>query len=69
MTENKEECVIKFDKVGELMHERSWHLSAKEVDDSKYQFDDFINNIAQKNLELFCGFDWGKDHLDGFYGQ
>ena len=23
MTENKEECVIKFDKVGELMHERS----------------------------------------------
>ena len=45
------------------------HLSAKEDDDAKYQFDDFIDNIAQKNFELFPGFDWEKDRLDDFYGQ
>ena len=26
-------------------------------------------NIAQKNFELFSGFDWGKDRPDDFYGQ
>ena len=42
MIENKEECVVKFDKIVELMHEKG-HLSAKEGDDAKYQFDDFID--------------------------
>ena len=68
MIENKVECVVKFDKIIELMHKKG-HLSAKEVDDAKYQFDDFINNVAQKNFEFFSEFDWGKDCLDGFYGQ
>ena len=66
MIENKEECVVKFDKIIELIQEKG-HLSAKEGDDAKYQFDDF--NIAQKNFELFYGFDWGKDRPDDFYGQ
>ena len=68
MIENEQECVVKFDKVVELMHEKG-HLSAKEGDDAKYQFDDFIDNIAQKNFELFSGFGWGNDRLDNFYGQ
>ena len=68
MIENKEECVVKFDKIVELMHEKG-HLSAKEGGDTKYQFDDYIDNIAQKNFELLSGFDWGKDRLDDFYGQ
>ena len=50
------------------MHKKG-HLSAKEGDDAKYQFNDFIDNIAQKNFELFSGFDWGEDRLDDFYGQ
>ena len=44
-------------------------MSTKEGDNAKYQFDDFIDNIAQKNFELFSGFDWGKDRLDNFYGH
>ena len=68
MIENKEECVIRFNKIVELMHEKG-HWSAKEGEDAKYQFDDLIDNMAQKNFELFSGFDWGKDHLDDFYGQ
>ena len=68
MTENKEECVVKFVIIVELMHKKGY-LSAKEGDDGKYQFDDFIANIAQKNFELLSGFDWGKDRLDVFYGQ
>ena len=68
MTECKEECVIKFDKIVELMDEKG-HLSAKEGNDAKYQSNDFIDNITQKNFELSSGFDWGKDHLDNFYGQ
>ena len=68
MTENKEECVVKFDKIIGLMHKKG-HLSSKEADDAKYQFDDFIDNIGQKNFEMFSRFDWGKDRLDDFYGQ
>ena len=47
MIENKEKCVVKFDKMVVLMHEKG-HLSAKESDDAKHQFDDFIDNIAQE---------------------
>ena len=36
------------------------HLSAKEGDSVKYQFDDFIDNIAEKNFELFSGFYWER---------
>ena len=68
LIENKEECVVKFDKIVELIHEKG-HLFAKECGDAKYQFNDFIDNIAQKNFELFAGFDWGKDRLGNFYGQ
>ena len=68
MIENKEECVVKFDRIVRLKHKKG-HLSAKESDNAKYQFDDFIDNIAQKNFELFSGFDWGKDRLGDFYGQ
>ena len=50
------------------MHEKG-HFSAKEGDNAKYQLDDFIDNIAQKNFELFSGFDCGKDCRDDFYGQ
>ena len=50
------------------MHKKG-HLPAKEGDDTKYQFNDFIDNIAQKNFELFSGFNWGEDRLDDFYGQ
>ena len=50
------------------MHKKG-HLSAKEGDDVKYQFNDFVDNIAQKNFELCSGFDWGEDRLDDFYGQ
>ena len=68
MIENKEKCVVKYDKMVVLMHEKG-HLSEKEGDNAKHQFDDFIDNIAHKNFELFSGFDWGKDRLDDFYGQ
>ena len=39
-----------FDKIVKLMHEKG-HFSAKEGDDAKWQFDYFIDIIAQKNFE------------------
>ena len=52
----KKECVFKFDKIVESMHEKG-HLSAKGSGNTKHQFNDFIDNIAQKNFNLFSGFD------------
>ena len=45
--------------VNSLMYKKG-HLSAKEGDSAKYQFDDFIDNIAEKNFELFSGFYWER---------
>ena len=75
MSENKEERVVKFDETVDLMHEKE-HLSAKEGDDAKYQFDDFIDNIAQKNFK-FLGLTGERIvltiflviGLDDFFGQ
>ena len=75
MSENKEELVVKFDETVDLMHEKE-HLSAKEGDDAKYQFDDFIDNIAQKNFK-FLGLTGERIvltiflviGLDDFFGQ
>ena len=49
MIEDKEECVVKFDKIVDLMH-RKGHLSAKEGDDAKYQFDDFIDKYSSEEF-------------------
>ena len=57
----KEECVVKFDKIVEMMDEKG-HLSGK-GDDGKHQFDDFIDNIAKENFELLSGFSRGKNDL------
>ena len=64
----KEECVAKFDKMFEIMQEKG-HLTAKEVNDAKHQFNDFIHNITKKNFELLSMFDWGKECLDDFVGN
>ena len=57
----KGECVVKFDKIVEIMDEKG-HLSAK-GDDGKHQFDDFIDSLAKENFELLSGFNLGKNVL------
>ena len=54
MIENREECVVKFDKIVELIHKKG-HLSAKEGDNAKYQFNDFVDNISLNNLSCSLG--------------
>ena len=43
--------------------DKKGHLSGEEGDDGKHQFDNFIDNIAKENFELFSGFSWGKNTL------
>ena len=59
LLQKKEECVLKFDKIVEIMNKKG-HLSGEEGDDGKHQFDNSIDNIAKENFELFSGFNWER---------
>ena len=45
------------------------HLSAKEGDETKIQFDEIIDAIARKLMENFLALNWEKEHLDTFFGE
>ena len=64
----KDECILKFSKIVEKLYQRKL-LSSKEADDSKWQFEEFIDNIVKRNLDKFLSFNICLSSVDAFYGQ
>ena len=58
----KNECILKFSKIVEKLYQRKL-LASKEADDSKLQFEEFIDNVARCNSDKFLS------SFDEFYGQ
>ena len=64
----KDECILKFSKIVEKLYQRKL-LPSKEVNDSKLQFGEFIDNVAKCNSDKFLSFNICSFSLDAFYGQ
>ena len=64
----KDECILKFSKIVEKLYQRKL-LSSKEADDSKLQFEEFIDNVVKCNSDTFLSFNIYSSSLDAFYGQ
>ena len=48
----KDECILKFSKIVEKLYQRKL-LPSKEADDSKLQFEEFIENVLKSNSNKF----------------
>ena len=48
----KDECNSEFSKIVEKLYQRKL-LPSKEVDDSKLQFKEFIDNVVKSSLDQF----------------
>ena len=44
-------------------------LPSKEADDSKFQFEEFIDDVVKCNSDKFLSFNICSSSLDAFYGQ
>ena len=64
----KDECILKFSKIVEKLYQRKL-LPSKEADDSKLQFEDFLDNVVKCNSDKFLSFNICSSSLDAFYGQ
>lgn len=45
------------------------HLLAKDGYEAKIQFDDFIDIIAKKYMDILLAFNWRKEPGNTFFGQ
>ena len=61
----KDECIL---KIVEKLYQRKL-LPSKEADDSKLQFEEFIDNVVKCNSDKFLSFNICSSSLDAFYGQ
>ena len=64
----KDECILKFSKIVEKLYQRKL-LPSKEADDSKLQFEEFIDNVVKCNSDKFFSFNICSSSLDAFYRQ
>ena len=65
MVGNKAVAISKLTKVVEKFYEIQ-HLSPKESDNAKLQYEEFINHFAKRYQEEFVSFDMSNDQLDYF---
>ena len=59
---------FKFSKIVEKLYQRML-LPSKEADDSKLQFEEFIDSVVKCNSDKFLSFNICSSSLDAFYGQ
>ena len=64
----KDECILKFSKIVEKLYQRKL-LPPKEVNDSKLQFGEFIDNVAKRNSDKFLSFNICSSSLIHFMGN
>ena len=64
----KDGCVFKFFKIVEKLYQRKL-LSSKDADDSKLQFEEFIDHVVKCNSDKFLSFNSCLSSHDAFYGQ
>ena len=63
---SKELALIKFSKLTEKLYENK-QISSKVSDQSRLQFEHFINDMAFKNIDEFVSYDPSKCWLNHFY--
>ena len=66
--QKKNISVSKFGKLVTSLYECK-HINAEEADQSKDQFESFVDSEAKKSAEEFSKYDMVNDHLDKFLGQ
>ena len=64
----KEACVLKFEKLVDKLYNHKY-LTAKESDDAKIQYTEFLDSIAKINVVEFSNFESSVTRLDTFYGK
>ena len=62
----KDEYILKFSKIVEKLYQRML-LPSKEADDSKLQFEEFIDNVVKGNSDKFLSFNICSSSLSAFY--
>ena len=68
----KDECILTFECKFEFKIEKLYQrkpLHSKEPDDSKLQFEEFIDNVMKCKSDKFLSFNICSSSLDAFYGQ
>ena len=67
MVGEQESSILKFKYLVDKLFQ-SKHLSAKEADAAKYQYDDFLKSVVKGNSECFLQFSFKTTRLDEFLG-
>ena len=62
----KDEYILKFSKIVEKLYQRKL-LPSKEADDSKLQFEEFIDHVVKGNSDKFLSFSICSSSLNAFY--
>ena len=65
MVGEQESSILKFEYLVDKLFQ-SKHLSAKEADAAKYQYDDFLKSVVKGNSECFLQFSFKTTRLDEF---
>ena len=66
--QKKNISVSKFGKLVTRIYECK-HINAEEADQSKDQFESFVDSVAKKSAEEFSKYDMVNDRLDRFFGR
>ena len=64
----KDECILKFFKTVEKLYQRKLS-SSKEIDGSKLQFKEFIDNVVRCSSDTFLSFNIFSSSINAFYWQ
>ena len=64
---NQANAISMFRKVIDKLYENK-HLAPKESDNTKLQYEEFINDVVSRCQEDFLDFDMSNDCLDHFFG-
>ena len=68
MINNKADSIKRFTRVIDKLYDNK-HLSSKESDNAKLQYEEFINDVVSRYQENFLNFDMASDCLDQFFGK
>ena len=68
MVNYKADSIKMFTRVIDKLYDNK-HLSSKESDNAKLQYEEFINDVVSRYQEDFLNFDMANDRLDQFLGK
>ena len=68
MVNYKADSTKMFTRVMDKLYDNK-HLSSKESDNAKLQYEEFISDVVSRYQEDFLNFDMANDRLDQFFGK